>query len=122
MPADESLKRFIPATFRSVWSLELLLLLKQRPGLHRRDELIARLHGSELVVTQALTWLVAGGLVSLDEEGRATYQPASSGLALLVDQTEDLYGRKPDAVRRLIVAGAAPGLTAFADAFRFRKD
>lgn len=122
MPADESLKRFIPATFRSVWSLELLLLLKQRPGFHRRDELIARLHGSELVVTQALTWLVAGGLVSLDGEGRANYQPASSDLALLVDQTEDLYGRKPDAVRRLIVAGAAPGLTAFADAFRFRKD
>lgn len=122
MPADESLKRFISASFRSVWSLELLLLLKQRPGFYRRDELIAGLHGSELVVTQALTWLVAGGLVSLDEEGKATYQPASSALAMLVDEAEDLYGRKPDAVRRLIVAGAAPGLTAFADAFRFRKN
>jgi hypothetical protein len=122
MPADESLKRFISASFPSVWSLELLLLLKKRLGFHRRDELIAALHGSELVVTQALTWLVAGGLASLDEEGRATYQPASPDLALLVDETEDLYGRKPDAVRRLIVAGAAPGLTAFADAFRFRKD
>lgn len=122
MPADESLKCFISASFRSVWSLELLLLLKQRPGFHRRDELVAALHGSELIVKQALSWLVAGGLASLDEEGRATFQPASSDLALLVDQAEDLYGRRPDAVRRLIVAGAAPGLTAFADAFRFRKD
>ena len=122
MPADESLTRFISASFRSVWSLELLLLLKRRPGFHRSDELVAALHGSELIVKQALSWLVAGGLASLDEEGRATFQPASADLALLVDQAEDLYGRKPDAVRRLIVGGATPGLTAFADAFRFRKD
>ena len=122
MPADESLKRFISASFRSVWSLELLLILKHRAGYHRREELVGALHGSELVVTQALDWLVAGGLATLDAEGRASYQPASPDLASLVEQTEDLYGRKPDAVRRLIVAGAAPGLTAFADAFRFRKD
>ena len=122
MPADESLKRFISASFRSVWSLELLLLLKRQPSFHRREELVTALHGSELVVTQALDWLVAGGLASLDSEGRATYNPAAPDLASLVEQTEDLYGRKPDAVRRLIVAGAAPGLTAFADAFRFRKD
>jgi hypothetical protein len=29
---------------------------------------------------------------------------------------------RPDAVRRVIVAGAASGASAFADAFRLRKD
>ena len=122
MPADESLKQFISASFRSVWSLELLLLLKSQPRFHSREELVVELHGSVLVVAQGLDWLAAVGLVTLDEGGRAAYQPASPNLASLVERTEDLYGRKPDAVRRLIVAGAAPGLTAFADAFRFRKD
>ena len=122
MQSDEDLKRFISASFPSVWSLELLLLLKREAGFHGREELITKLHGSELVVTQALGWLIAGGLVTLDGEGRASYRPASPDLASLVEQTKDLYGRKPDAVRRLIVAGSAPGLTAFADAFRFRKD
>jgi hypothetical protein len=122
MPADESLKRFISAHFRSVWSLELVLLLKRWPGSHSQEELVTRLQGSELVVTQALKWLVGGGLAVVDQAGMASYQPASADLASLVEQTEALYGRKPDAVRRLIVAGAAPGLTAFADAFRFRKD
>lgn len=122
MPADEGLKRFISTSFRSVWSLELLLFLKRRPGAYEREELIAALYGSELIVQQALDWLVAVGLAILDEQGRASYLPATPELASLVQRTEDLYGRKPDAVRRLIVAGAAPGLTAFADAFRFRKD
>lgn len=122
MSANENLKPFISASFRSVWSLELLIYLKRRPGFHCPEEMIKGLHGSELVVTQALEWLVAGGLACCDEAGRASYQPASPDLASLVEQTEDLYGRKPDAVRRLIVAGAASGLTAFADAFRFRKD
>jgi len=121
MPADEGLKRFISTSFRSVWSLELLLFLKRRPGAYDREELIAALYGSELIVQQALDWLVAVGLAILDEQGRAAYHPATPELASLVERTEDLYGRKPDAVRRLIVAGAAPGLTAFADAFRFRK-
>ena len=34
----------------------------------------------------------------------------------------ELYARSPDKVRRLIVAQCAPGVTAFADAFRLRKD
>lgn len=122
MPADEGLKRFISASFPSVWSLELLLLMKRQQGFRSREELITQLHGSELVVTQALGWLIAAGLVTLDEEGRASYRPASPDLASLVEQTEDLYVRKPDSVRRLIVAGSTSGLTAFADAFRFRKD
>ena len=122
MPADEGLKRFISTSFRSVWSLELLLFLKRHPGAYCREELIAALYGSELIVQQALDWLVAVGLARLDEQGRATYHPATPELGSLVQRTDDLYGRKPDAVRRLIVAGAAPGLTAFADAFRFRKD
>jgi hypothetical protein len=40
----------------------------------------------------------------------------------LLEATRALYARSPDKVRRLIVAAGAGGLTAFADAFRIRKD
>lgn len=122
MTSHEDLARFITASFRSVWSLELLLLLKRQPGFHSRDELIGHLRGSELVVAQALDALVAGGLATLDEAGRAAYMPFSAELHDQVERVENLYARKPDAVRRLIVAASAPGLTAFADAFRVRND
>lgn len=122
MTSHEELARFISASFRSVWSLELLLLLKRQPGFQTRNELIGRLRGSELVVAQALDGLVAGGLAALDEAGRAAYMPVSTELHDQIERVEDLYARKPDAVRRLIVAASAPGLTAFADAFRLRND
>jgi hypothetical protein len=122
MPVDDDLKRFISGSFRSVWSLELLLLLKRDPSPHDQEAMISNLHGSTLVVSQALDCLVAAGLVSVDEAGRATYQPVTRELASLVDQAEEFYARKPDAVRRLIVVGTATGLTAFAGSFRFRKD
>jgi hypothetical protein len=122
MASHEDLARFISASFRSVWSLELLLLLKRRPGFHSRKELIDHLRGSELVVAQALDWLVAGGLATLDEAGGAAYMPVSTELHGQVERLEDLYARKPDAVRRQIVAASTPGLTAFADAFRLWSD
>jgi hypothetical protein len=84
--------------------------------------MVAGLRGSELVVTQSLDTLAAAGLVLADADGSARYRPASDELDRLVERTEALYASSPDAVRRTIVAAANPGITAFADAFRLRKD
>ena len=122
MSADENLSRFISTSFRSVWALELLLLLKRQPGFHSREELIGHLRGSELVVAQALDTLVAAGLAIIENGRTAAYRPASADIDSLVEKVEDLYARKPDAVRRMIVAASTPGLRAFSDAFRLRRD
>ncbi|HEX5414478.1 MAG TPA: hypothetical protein VFZ25_02355 [Chloroflexota bacterium] len=119
-PSDDLL-RFIGSSFRSVWALELLFLLKSEPRLWTRPELIASLRASELVVNKALDGLVAAGLVSVEGEG-ARYMPASADIARNVDEAEKLYAARPDAVRRAIVSTMASGATAFADAFRLRKD
>jgi DNA-binding HxlR family transcriptional regulator len=121
MKSTEDITRFIASTFRSVWSLELLLLLKREPKRWSQEELLSALRASELVVTQALNSLVAAGLVSVDEGG-VSYAPATGDLSELVDATEAHYAKKPDAVRRTIIASASSGMTAFADAFRLRKD
>jgi len=121
VPSTDELSRFIASSFPSVWSLELLLLLKAERRLWTQDQLIGSLRASELVVSQALASLVAGGLASLSDQG-VEYMPISDPVAALVDQTEELYRRKPDAVRRMVVMSGASEITAFADAFRLRKE
>lgn len=121
VPSTDDLSRFIASSFPSVWSLELLLLLKAERRPWTQDQLIGSLRASELVVSQALESLVAGGLASLSDDG-VEYMPVSDSVAVLVDQTEELYRRKPDAVRRMVVMSGASEITAFADAFRLRKE
>lgn len=122
MAGDDDLTRFIESSFPSVWSLELLLLLRREGRGCSRGDLLDALRASDLVISQAIESLVAGGLAALDDAGLATYSPASKDLAVLVDKAADLYARRPDSVRRMIISGSRGGLTAFVDAFRLRKD
>jgi hypothetical protein len=123
MPSDEDVFGFIRATFRSVWALELLCFLRQNRDRNlSHAEMVAGLRGSELVVTQSLESLTAGGMVLADADGSARYRPASEALDALAEGAASLYARSPDAVRRMIVSAANPGITAFADAFRLRRD
>ena len=123
MPAEPDISSFIGSSFRSVWAIELLLHLKRNADrAWSKGDLVGALRASELVVSNALGSLFAAGLVVEDEGGRARYAPASPDIGRLADATEALYAKKPDAVRRMIVAGASDGVTAFADAFRLRRD
>jgi hypothetical protein len=118
---ERDILSFITSSFRSVWALELLLVLKREPRTWTRSELVTTMRSSELVVTKALDSLVAAGLASVEGEG-ARYMPVSDNVAECVERTEKLYAARPNAVRRAIVSASAGDLTAFADAFRLRKD
>jgi hypothetical protein len=121
--SDEDILRFIAASIPSVWALELLLLLKREPRTWARDELVATLRASELVVSKALDALVAAGLASVERDG-AAYLPVNPDVADCVDQAERLYRSRPNQVRRAIIAASSSSsssATAFADAFRLRR-
>jgi hypothetical protein len=117
--SDEEVLRFIAASFPSVWTLELLLALKRERRSWSRDELVATLRASELVVTKALDALVAAGLASIEGSG-AVYQPVNAEVEACVERTEHLYRTRPDKVRRTIVAASSSSAAAFANAFRLR--
>ena len=120
MSSREQLANFIRSSFRSVWSLELLLLVKRDPRPWTLAEIVAALRASELVVTQCIQSLIAAGLVSAESDQSVSYQPANPDLRQLVEEVEALYARQPDAVRRLIVASSSGfSLTDFANAFRW---
>lgn len=123
MDADQELASFIGAAFRSVWALELLCDLRKHEGARRSPEqLVESLRASDLVVRTGLAELMAAGLVSVDRDGQASYAPATGDLGRLAAAAEAKYSKSPDAVRRIIVRAASPGLTAFSDAFRLGGD
>jgi hypothetical protein len=119
--SNDEILRFIASSFRSVWALELLLVLKEARRPWSREELVTTMRASDLVVAKALDALEAAALVSNDGEN-ARYMPISEEVAARVDQAEKLYAKRPDAVRRAIVSASSGDATAFADAFRLRKD
>jgi len=122
MTLSPNVTRFIQSSFRSVWSLELLLLLKRDRKPWTQNAIVEALRASQLVVSQALESLVAAGLVTVGDDAQACFAPVSDDVAKRIDETEALYAKRPDAVRRLIVAASKPGLTAFADAFKLGRD
>lgn len=122
MALSPNVTRFIQSSFRSVWSLELLLLLKRDRKPWTQDAIVEAMRASQLVVSQALESLVAAGLVTVGEGGEALFAPSSEDVAKLIEEAEALFAKRPDTVRRLIVAASSPNLTAFADAFRLGRD
>ena len=119
--SNDEILRFIASSFRSIWALELLLVVKSARRSWSREELVATMRASDLVVSKALDALEAAGLVSNDG-GNAQYMPISDEVAAHVEQAEKLYEKRPDAVRRAIISASSGDAAAFADAFRLRKD
>lgn len=123
MADQDQLESFIGNSFRSVWALEVLQYLAANPASRfSAGELISALRVSDAVVSQSVENLSAAGLAVVDGEGRVALHESSTEQAGLVGKAIAFYQKSPDKVRRLIVAQASPGVTAFADAFKLRRD
>lgn len=123
MPSEAAVRNFITSAFRSVWALDLVQILHSEPERgFTRSELVEILRASDLVVRQSVASLLAAGLVIVDESGLVWLHAASPETKTMLAGSIQLYRRSPDKVRRIIVAQSSPGVTAFADAFRLRKD
>lgn len=123
MPKQANIESFIANSFRSVWALDLLEYLAASPGkFFAPADLVAALRASDAVVSQGADNLTVAGLAVVDNEGRIGYHETSTQQGALVKGAIDYYGRSPDKVRRLIIAQSNPGVTAFADAFKLRKE
>lgn len=119
--SDEETLQFVAANFPSVWTLEILLALKRAGGACTPQELVARLRASDLVVSKALETLAVAGLVSIELD-TAVYLPANRAVSALVEKTEDLYRRRPNAVCRTVVRAGTSSESRFASAFKVGRN
>lgn len=123
MSSDREIEQFIATSFTSIWDIELLAQLLEGANEPLEAEiLIGRMRASELVVQQGVTVLVAAGIASLDESGRIAFTPVNADVERLARQACEFYRRFPNRARQIMIARQAPGLTAFANAFRLRKE
>jgi len=117
---DSQLTSFIREHVRSVWALELLLLLRRDP--ERRwtaAELVRELRASTMLVADILRQFQASGLAAQEDDDRFRYAPASSVLEALAIRLEAAYRKRPVAVINLIAKPNHP-LQSLADAFKFK--
>lgn len=122
LATDQDLLVFVREHIRSVWALELLLLLRRDAGrCWASAALVAELRGSQMLVSDNLSRLQAAGLVVEDDESGWRYAPAAPVLDDLCNELEAAYRERPVAVVNMI---AKPGgsLQSLADAFKFRGD
>ena len=120
--ADQDLFGFIREQLRSVWALELLLLMRrQTDRVWSQDELVTELRASPTLVSDNLESFERTGLVIADEEGHYRFSPASPLLSSLCDQLDQAYRERPVKVINAIVAPPEK-LQTLADAFRIRGD
>jgi hypothetical protein len=92
MTSERALEDFIADTFGSVWTLELLSLLLDSPGVSfSRGELVERLRASDAVVSQGVSALVRSGLAVVDERDRVDFRPIDRELEDCARQAVDFY-------------------------------
>ena len=121
MADDPDLAAFLREHLRSVWAVELLLLLRRDPERRWRPEaLVAELRASVSLVNDNLRRFERSGL-AVSEEAGWRYAPAGPALADLADRLEQAYRERPVAVINLIAAPPDP-IQGLADAFKFRGD
>lgn len=122
MPTEFEVESFIGSCFRSVWAIELVQLLLANPGqTFSAKDLVKLLRASDAVVRQSVDALSSVGLIVIEDD-RIRLHIGSEQTGAMLEAAGELYKRRPDRVRRLIISAASPGLSAFADAFRLRKD
>ena len=121
---DKDVSEFLQGSFRSVWSLELLLLLQGQPDrAWTPQQLIAELRSSEAVIRQGIGDLLAAGMIVTEGDDQVRYAPASDSLRDIVPRVIRAYQIESSNVRRLIVQGSSEKLRNFSEAFRIvRKD
>jgi DNA-binding IclR family transcriptional regulator len=119
----EHLRTFLRATIKSVWALDLLVLIKGAPG---RSWTVAslndRLRASTSLVEEILGSFIRQGLVAEEPGGTYRYAPADAQTDALASELARLYAERPLAVIKEIMSAPNEKLHSFVDAFRLKKD
>jgi hypothetical protein len=119
LATDSEFLSFVREHVRSVWALELLLLLRRDPDrCWTPADLVSELRASTPLVSDNLQRFQASGLVA-PEDGCYRFAPASPILAELCAQLESAYRERPVAVINMIARPVDP-LQSLADAFKFK--
>jgi hypothetical protein len=119
----EPVLRFIRSSIKSVWTLELLLVMRRAAGrAWTIDEITNEMRSNRTLVSDIVTALIKDGLIEEQASGVFRYRPANAELDELVQQLDRLYAERPLALIKEIVSAPNERIQTFADAFKLKKD
>jgi hypothetical protein len=120
IPAD--VVDFLDKHISTVWSLELLLLMRQNPSrIWTAADLAKELRASAPVITRVVPPLLVAGIV-VEAEGGWRYAPQRGEVDDTIERLESLYKQLPVRIIRHIALAPHREAQSFADAFKFRKE
>ena len=114
---------FILTKVRSVWALEVLLLLRRESSrAWTLNELTKELRSSHAAVTEAMLQFQIAGLIA--DQGSAGFRYHATGAKddAIVAQLGEIYSTTPMTLIKEIVTAPRSGIERFADAFKLKKD
>jgi hypothetical protein len=118
---DPELLAFVRSSIPSIWTLELLLLLRRAaPGYLTREELVQHLRATPTLIERLLEQLVAARLVARNPAGAFRFECATLELDALCEALATAADQRPIALRDAIISMPSEKLRDFSDAFRFK--
>lgn len=119
---DPELAAFAREHIRSVWAVELLLLLRRDAERSwAPEDLVRELRASNNLVRDNLLAFQRSGLAIEDEAARWRYAPAGAVLDHLATRLEAAYRERPVSIINLIASPPDP-IQGLADAFKWRGE
>jgi len=121
-PIEQDVLALIRDSIRSIWTLELLVLLRRdRRRAWSETELVRELRGSPVAVRESLAALNGAGLIGPSRLPDVRYLPSTPLLDDAVARLLRAYERTPAAVMKAIADAPDDRIRTFADAFRFKR-
>ncbi len=119
----ERVRAFLRATIKSVWALDLLVLMKNAPDrAWTVGALNDRLRASTTLVEEILKGFTREGLVTANADDTYAYTPASAEMDAVAGELVRLYAERPVAIIKEILSAPNEKIHSFVDAFRLKKD
>jgi hypothetical protein len=118
---EDEIFSFASNKIRSVWALELVLLLRQDRGrAWAVADLVRELRSSDAVIVPCLDALKSEGLVEGASNEGFRYAPANEELDAMCGELSKLYASRPMALAKAIMKIPNEKLSIFSNAFRLR--
>ncbi|MDQ2103308.1 hypothetical protein [Azospirillum isscasi] len=118
MLSDDALI-FLQHSIKTVWTLEILLILRRDPDRGwSPEDLIRESRSSTLILQEVLGNLGRAGLIAVDANSRFRYRSATPALERLVSEIAAAQSRRPAAVTKALLSVSSDKIQNFAEAFR----
>jgi hypothetical protein len=118
---EQEVLAFAATSLRSVWALEVVLLLRRdRSKAWSMADIVRETRTSQNAAADALSILQGVGLVS-EESGLYRYWPSTPKLEGLAAEVAALYANKPATLIKAILATPDDKLRIFSDAFKLKE-